>query len=213
MIKMIQKLKTLDELNFSDDILLNCRNIVHLVGSPQQFWSYLIEKFGHYTPMPRYQEQNSFKTCCEYLFLANFDKFNKFYDTILDYDILAPYNIQEEHLKGERHSNVSNTQTGNSSNLNKETSMDDLTQQPVSSSSANSSILSSTTRGNDVADGFKSTILEHLSDSEKRLSSRSGNIGNHSFSELVDKERKTANFVFYDIICQDILDITCIKIF
>lgn len=210
---MIQKLKTLDELNFSDDVLLHCRNIVHLVGSPQQFWAYFIEKFGHYTPMPRYQDETSFTRCCEYLFLANFDKFNKLYDTILDYDILSPYNIQEEHLIGERHSNVSNSQTATSSNQNRDTSMDNLTSNPTTSSNSNATVSNTTSRGNDVADGFKSTILEHLSDSERRLSSRSGNIGNHSFSELVDKERKTANYVFYDIICQDILDITCLKIF
>ena len=47
----------------------------------------------------------------------------------------------------------------------------------------------------------------------KRKSKLSGNIGNHSFSELMEKERKTANFALIDEIAKDIINVTCYKIF
>ena len=52
-----------------------------------------------------------------------------------------------------------------------------------------------------------------LTSSMKRKSKLSGNIGNHSFSELMEKERKTANFTLLDEIAKDIINVTCYKIF
>ena len=47
----------------------------------------------------------------------------------------------------------------------------------------------------------------------KRKSKLSGNIGNHSFSELMEKERKTAKFSLIEEIANDIISATCYKIF
>ena len=66
---------------------------------------------------------------------------------------------------------------------------------------------------NNISETFQNESFSGLTSSIKRKSKLSGNIGNHSFSELMEKERKTANFALIDEIAKDIIDVTCYKIF
>lgn len=209
----IEKLKTLAELNFNRAILINCENI-SAYGEYHSIWDYIIRKYGIYKPLPLFQDYNEFKEAVEVMFLANDYKYRRLAKTLLDYDFMKPYNIEEEHTIGEKHANTKDTQSGTSTVTNNETSFDDLTLNPTGSSVTNlDGVSSEHTYTSSVSESYKDETFSDLTDSLKRKDSRVGNIGNHAISDLVEKERKIANYRLWDEIARDILNLTCYKIF
>lgn len=209
----IEKLKTLSELNFNRAILISCKDIEDY-GDYHDIWDYLIKKYGIYKPLPLFQDYSEFKEAVEVMFLANDYKYKRLLKTLVDYDFLKPYNIEEEHLIGEKHANTKDTQNGSSTVDNSETSFDNLTLQPTSASTTTlNGVNTEHSYTNKVSENYKDETFTELTDSVKRKDSRTGNIGNHAISDLVEKERKVANYRLWDEIARDILDLTCYKIF
>jgi hypothetical protein len=198
-------------------------------GSPTDFWAFLENKYGMhfllpeytiYTNTPPWQMQNHYQPsnpkinfALSSIFLANDAKYTRLLSSINEkYDVLAPYNIQEEHSTGEKVSDYY-TDYKQRTNNEYETSMDSTSLQQTGQSTLGShkDVFSyennkkTTFAGNDFEDG--STSTQHTKDS------RVGNIGNHSFAELIEKEIKLARYNLWDIVSNDIIDMICYKIF
>lgn len=209
----IEKLKTLSELDFNRSILINCENI-SAYGDYHSIWDYIIRKYGIYKPLPLFQDYLEFKEAVEVMFLANDYKYRRLAKTLIDYDFMKPYSIEEEHVIGERHSNTKETQNGSSTVADSETSFDNLELKPTASSTTTlNGVNTEHTYTSSVSETYKDETFSDLTDSMKRKDSRVGNIGNHAISDLVEKERKVANFRLWDEIARDILNLTCYKIF
>ena len=204
----------LNEVDFGYEVLNNCKDIA-VYGTSQLIWSYLIMKYGTHVPMTYYQSEVNFKFACETLFSVNEIKYKKLKETLREYDPLKPYLIEEDRYIGEKRSGETSTPSGKQVNTNKGTTYDntsDLKVKEENEVSYNGYKVESEYKNN-ISENFQDETFSGLTSSMKRKSKLSGNIGNHSFSELMEKERKTANFALIDEIAKDIIDVTCYKIF
>jgi len=204
----------LNELEFSYDILNNCKDIEEY-GTPQVIWGYLIMKYGTHVPMSYYQSENNFKFACELLFSDKEIKYKKLKETLKEYDPMKPYLIEEIRYIGEKRSGETSTPSGKQVNTKKGTTYDntsDLKVKEENEVSYNGYKVENEYKNN-IEETFQDETFSGLTSSMKKKSKLSGNIGNHSFSELMEKERKVANFSLTEEICKDIIDATCYKIF
>lgn len=204
----------LNEVTFSYEVLNDCKNITDY-GTPQEIWGFLITKYGTHVPMVCYQSEPQFKHGCEIVFCTFEYKYKRLKETLKDYDASKPYLIEEERYIGEKRSGETSTPSGKQVNTNKGTTYDntgDLKLKEENEVSYDGYKVESEYKNN-VSDTFKDESFSGLTSSMKRKSKLSGNIGNHSFSELMEKERKTAKFSLIEEIAKDIIDVTCYKIF
>ena len=205
---------TFKDLNFDLNVLVDCENINRISnGNPVDLWLYFMNKYSMRTPIGAYQTESYFKTAVEILFKANSFKYNRLLETQIDYDVLSPYHIKEEHVIANKIGNTTTTPNITNETTSKETSFDNLNPQ-LSSIDSTVSFGSTTTEiSHNISETFDTDNkqLSNLANSEKRLDSRKGNIGNHANSDLISKERKVAEFVLWNIVCKDIVDYTCYK--
>lgn len=207
-------LQTLRELDFNNTILFDCHKITDY-GEPLNIWRWLFNHYSEHIPMSHFQIESNFKACVEDMFRTNEFKYQKLLKTMDMYDPLNPYHITEEHTLGSKVGKQTTTPSGITKVQDKSTSMDNLTPQ-VTDESETSYINAKTevTYDHDVSETFEDKTLNNLSSSQKRFDSRKGNIGNQTLSDLMNKERESAlNFNLIDIICKDIIDMTCLKIY
>lgn len=204
----------LNEVTFSYEVLNDCKNITDY-GTPQEIWGLLVTKYGTHVPMVCYQSGPQFKHICEIVFCTFEYKYKRLKETLREYDPSKPYLIEEERYMGEKRSGETSTPSGKQVNTNKGTTYDntgDLKLKEENEVSYEGYKVESEYKNN-VSETFKDETFNGLTSSMKRKSKLSGNIGNHSFSELMEKERKTANFTLLDEIAKDIINVTCYKIF
>lgn len=198
-------------------------------GSPTAFWQYFELKYGLHFLLPEYTIYTNVPPCemenhyqpsntkinyaLSSIFLSNDAKYSRLLDSINQkYDVLAPYNIQEEHSTGYKQSDryedyKQRTDTGY------ETSMDSTTQQPISQFTAGGHKDEFSFK-NDKSTSFNDNEFEpNSSSTEHSKDSRIGNIGNHSFAELIEKEIKLARINLWDMVCNDIIEMICYKVF
>lgn len=205
---------TFKDLNFNLNVLVDCENIDRISnGNPVDLWLYFMNKYSMRTPIGAYQTESYFKTAVEILFKANSFKYNRLLETQIDYDVLSPYHIKEEHVIANKIGNTTTTPNITNETTSKETSFDNLNPQLSSIDSTVSSGSTTTEISHNISETFDTDNkqLSNLANSEKRLDSRKGNIGNHANSDLISKERKVADFVLWNIVCKDIVDYTCYK--
>lgn len=191
-------------------------------GNQTDFWKYFITHYGHYRIMYDYCEEVNDKLICDPLdfnkgshpvLVANREKYNRLAKSLKkDYDVLAPYNIEEEHSSGADYSKLSTTYAQHI-DTDAESSMD-------SSALINKNQTTYGSHTDDVSHDhdrsvhFKGNVWDSgMSEIEHKADSRIGNIGNHSFSELIEKELKLARYNLWDIISHDLLDNICLKFF
>ena len=208
------KAKPFEQLNFSPTILRGCKDIdLFTNNSPEDLWKYFYNKYSMRTPIELYQIEDYFKFSIEVLFLANNYKYKRLLDTLVNYDVLSPYNIKEEYVKGSRIGNTKQKPNTVTSLENKETSFDNLSPKLTSTSSETVTGENITEINHSVSETYDTDnkTLVNLASSDKKLISRKGNIGNHTNSDLIEKERQVANFALWDIICMDIIEHTCYK--
>ena len=162
-----------------------------------------------------YQSSPQFKFACEILFSTNEHKYKRLKETLKDYDASKPYIIEEDRYIGEKRSGETSTPSGKQVNTNKGTTYDNTSDLKVKEEDEVSyeGYKVENEYKNNISETFQAETFSGLTSSMKRKSKLSGNIGNHSFSELMEKERKTANFALIDEIAKDIIDVTCYKIF
>lgn len=187
-------------------------------GDPVMIWRYLIAKYGEHELLDVIAEDLAIGIplmfqMVEAMFAANRFKYQRYLNTMIDYDVLSPYSIYEEHVTGNKIGKTVNTNNMNVTEVNSETSYESTTFKDAYKTVTTPEGSSSVEIERDISETFEDKSLSELSSSEHKFNSRKGNIGNHSNSDLIDKERKTANFSLWEIICADILDITCYKIF
>lgn len=205
---------TFKDLNFDLNVLVDCENIDKISnGNHVELWLYFMNKYSMRTPIGVYQTEPYFKTAVEMLFKANSFKYNRLLETQIDYDVLSPYHIKEEHVIANKIGNTTTTPNITNETTSKETSFDNLNPQLSSIDSTVSSGSTTTEISHNISETFDTDNkqLSNLANSEKRLDSRKGNIGNHANSDLISKERKVADFVLWNIVCKDIVDYTCYK--
>lgn len=202
----------------AEGLLIDCENIIAL--GFLDLWSYLSEKYGHYHLLERYYQNGLLmyfpvKEALNSLFLANAFKYKHLLDSLNDYNPLDPYHIVEEHATGNKVSANTSTPQGTTITKDYETSYDDTVNANLSgkteTSYDNYSVKNSFE--NNVSESFQDKTMENLSTSEKKYVSRVGNIGNHAITDLLDKERRSVMFTLWDVICKDITDMLCYKIF
>ena len=191
-------------------------------GNQTDFWKYFITHYGHYRIMYDYTENSNDTLICDPLdfnkgahpvLVANREKYNRLAKSLKkDYDVLAPYNIEEEHSSGADYSKLSTTYAQHI-DTDAESSMD-------SSALINKAQTTYGSHTDDVSHDhdrsvhFKGNVWDSgMSEIEHKADSRIGNIGNHSFSELIEKELKLARYNLWDIISHDLLDNICLKFF
>lgn len=208
------KLLTLRELDFNNTILFDCHKI-NEYGEPLNIWRWLFNNYSEHIPMRSFQIESNFKRAVEDMFHTNEFKYQKLLKTMQMYEPLDPYHITEEHTGGNKMSTQTSTPEGKEIVTNFETSMDNLTHKETSSSETTyDNAKTKITFDNNVSETFEDKTLDGLTSSSKRYDKRTGNIGNHALSDLVDKERDSVlNFNLVDIICKDIIKLTCLQIF
>lgn len=203
-----------ERLNFDNNVLVDCKDIEIISnGNHVELWMYFMNKYSKRTPIGVYQIEQYFKTAVEILFKANNFKYTRLLNTQIDYDVLSPYHIKEEHVTGSKVGNTTTTPNITNETTSKETSFDDLNPKVASVDTSVSSGSTTTEVNHNISETFEADNKEltNLANSEKRFDSRTGNIGNHANSDLISKERTVANFVLWDIVCKDIVDYTCYK--
>lgn len=206
--------KSFDYLGFSPDVLIDCKDIQALsFGNHTNLWNYFMMKYSQRTPIRVYQIESYFKASLEVLFTANNYKYKRLLETQMNYDILSPYNIKEEHVVTSKTGKTKTSPNLTNEVTEKETSFDNLTPKLANVETSTSSGTTTTEIEHTVSEVFETDnkTLNDVANSEKRLDSRKGNIGNHANSDLISKERKVADFTLWDIICKDIVDYTCYK--
>lgn len=197
-------------------------------GDTTEFWRFLQNQYGEHrimwnytvqypTPVYRVAPYNPDLTRINKALLSVFNASNIKYTRLIaslnaTYDPLKPYNIEEEHSTGQK---SSKTTMGYASRTDTtaESSMDSTalnnTMQTV-----NGSHNDTIDRSHDVSTTFDGDTFESGSDETSHSKdSRVGNIGNHSFAELIEKEIKLTRFTFWDMVAKDITDMVCLKIF
>ncbi len=191
-------------------------------GDRVDFWKYFITHYGHYRIMYDYCEEVNDTLVCDHfgfnkgaypVLLANHEKYDRLAKSLkTNYDVLSPYNIQEEHSTGNKTSKTT-MHYGQHEDVNKESSMDNTTL--YDSTSTNYAMHDDTVdREHNQSTTFKGDTFEPNSDETSHTKdSRIGNIGNHSFSELIEKEITLARYNLWDIISHDLLDNICLKFF
>ena len=204
----------LNEVTFSYEVLNDCKNITDY-GTPQEIWGFLITNYGTHVPMVCYQSEPQFKHICEIVFCTYEYKYKRLKETLREYDPSKPYLIEEERYMGEKRSGETSTPSGKQVNTNKGTTYDNTGELKLKEENEVSyeGYKVESEYKNNVSDTFAEETFNGLTSSMKRKSKLSGNIGNHSFSELMEKERKTAKFSLIDEIAKDIINVTCYKIF
>lgn len=191
-------------------------------GNQTDFWKFLITRYGHYRIMQQYTEEVNDELICDPLdfnvfthpvLLANKEKYNRLATSLkANYDVLKPYNIEEEHSRGSDSSKLSTTYAEHT-DTGKESSMDSSTL-VAKDSTTYGNHTDTVDRDHDRSVTFKGNAFESgMAEIEHSKDSRIGNIGNHSYAELIEKEIKLARFNLWDIIAKDILDNGCLKIF
>lgn len=191
-------------------------------GNQSDFWKYFITHYGHYRIMYDYTENSNDTLICDPLdfnkgahpvLVANREKYNRLAKSLKkDYDVLAPYNIEEEHSSGADYSKLSTTY-GQHVVTDGESSMDSaaLINKTQSTSGSHTDDV---THEHDRMVHFKGQEWDSgMSEIEHKADSRVGNIGNHSFSELIEKELKLARYNLWEVISHDLLDNICLKFF
>lgn len=191
-------------------------------GTRVDFWSFLITRYGHYRIIQQYtNEVNGQLVCDEQDFnaftrpvlLANHEKYDRLAASLKKkYDVLSPYNIEEEHSTGEASAKLSTTYAEHT-DTEKESSMDSSTTVNTGQT-VYGNHTDTVDREHDRSITFKGNAFEsNMDETSHTKDLRVGNIGNHSFAELIEKEIKLARFNLWDIIAKDILDNGCLKIF
>lgn len=204
---------TLDKCNFPYTVLSNCKNI-EMYGGAQNIWERLLYTKGHYIILENFRYFRNFNEAVENMFLSNEFKYKHLLNTMVDYNPLDPYHITEEHAIGNKQSSNTITPEGTQITKQYETSFNNLDPKLTGQSDTSFEDYKTVNSfNNDVEEHFKDVSMQNLTSSEKKYVSREGNIGNHALSDLLDKERKSVIFSLWDIICNDIVDLTCYKIF
>lgn len=191
-------------------------------GNQSDFWKYFITHYGHYRIMYDYTENSNDTLICDPLdfnkgahpvLVANREKYNRLAKSLKkDYDVLAPYNIEEEHSSGADYSKLSTTYAQHI-DTDAESSMDSSALVNKAQTTYGSHT-DDVTHEHDRSVQFKGNVWDSgMSEIEHKADSRIGNIGNHSFSELIEKELKLARYNLWDIISHDLLDNICLKYF
>ena len=185
-------------------------------GNRTDFWKYFI------TIMYEYCEEVNDKLVCDHLdfnlgaypvLVSNHEKYDRLAKSLkANYDVLFPYNIEEEHSTGNKTSKTT-MHYGQHEDKNKESSMDNTTLYDASSTDY-AQHDDTVDREHNQSTTFAGDTFEPNSDETSHSKdSRIGNIGNHSFSELIEKELKLARYNLWDIISHDLLDNICLKFF
>lgn len=191
-------------------------------GNRTDFWKYFITHYGHYRIMYEYCEEVNDTLVCNHLdfnkgaypvLMSNHEKYDRLAKSLkANYDVLSPYNIEEEHSTGNKSSKTT-MHYAEHEDKNKESSMDNTTLYDASST-LYSMHDDTVDREHNQSTTFKNDTFEPNSDETSHTKdSRIGNIGNHSFSELIEKELKLARYNLWDIISHDLLDNICLKYF
>lgn len=216
------------EVPVSINTLFNSITTPDGFGDKTTFWRYLQQKFGEhrllwqYTvqyPTPtfrvrRYNPDNvRVNSALISLFAANDMKYKRLLSSLnTKYNVLAPYNIEEEHSEGSKSSLTTMTYGERTAN-EKETSNDDLTAK-LKGQSVVETYDDTIDRSHDQSIPYKDGSLgEDFDEASHKKDSRIGNIGNHSFAELIEKEVELSRINFWDIVCKDITDMVCLKMF
>lgn len=191
-------------------------------GSKTDFWKYFITHYGHYRILRQYCEEVNDELICDHLdfnvgaypvLIANQEKYNRLSSSLkANYDVLKPYNIEEEHSTGSDSSKLSTTYAEHT-DTDKESSMDSSTLVAANSTTFGNHT-DTVDRDHDRSVTFKGNAFESgMAEIEHSKDSRVGNIGNHSYAELIEKEIKLARYNLWDIISRDLLDNICLKFF
>lgn len=177
---------------------------------------YMKQKYGEYELLPSCFESLEFLSYIRNCFEVNRYKYEKLKLTATtSYDIFSPYNITQQIASGDAMSK-SNSIQGNTSASQFETSIEDLSPK-LTNQATTDSVTDSAYYDNDQSLQFKddrvTANLNNKTSTHEEYHSRKGNIGNHTYADIIGKERNIALFSLYDIIAVDFIDATCFKIF
>ena len=191
-------------------------------GNKTDFWKYFITHYGHYRILRQYCEEVNDELICDHIdfnvgaypvLIANREKYDRLANSLkAKYNVLEPYNIHEEHsFAGD--SSKTNQHYDTHTDTNYESSMDD-TNSKESGKTTFGSHTDYVDREHTVGVTFEDNAFEsNRADIEHSKDARIGNIGNHSYAELIEKEIKLARYNLWDIISRDLLDNICLKFF
>ena len=204
-------------------IALNGNWNTDLWGNRSDFWKYFITKYGHYRIMGQYTEESNDMLICDNLdfnegaypvLIANHQKYDRLAKALkAEYDVLEPYNVEEEHSEGNKSSGTEMDYKQHTDTTS-ESSMDDTQHLYPAQEVEYGAHKDSVDRKHDRSTTFRDETFEEYSDeTHHRKDYRHGNIGNQTQADLIEKELKLARFNFWDVICKDLLDAICLKIF
>lgn len=193
-------------------------------GNKEEFWNYMVRKYMERKILPRYLDkeldadgeysvsQTAIRLDMKRLFAANRYKYSHLYSSMTEYDMFSPYHIEEEHLTGTKIAKSTNHKDKVKTE-NSETSMDVLTYSPTVKTETDGFDITSESDNNksDSHEVMGRTLTDNASTTHS-LDSRTGNIGNHIYADIIKKEREVAMFNLWDIISLDIADMLSFRI-
>lgn len=209
--------------------LLNIAAVLQYT-TPREMWDFLCFRYGEHRILETFLSfttdvfgsykvyESQVQLALSLMFEANKAKYDKLLQTTSPYDMFSPYHIKEEHVTGNKAGSVTNTNGTTITETQMESSYNDTDPSVAGKTITSPSGSNSVSYSSDKSETFESgtdgqKTLSGMSSTSKSLDSRVGNIGNHTYADIVDKERKMANFSLMDEIAKDIVKEICYKIF
>lgn len=188
-------------------------------GTAKDFWEFMCMKYADRRLLPQYsvQDENDvfaveLSKRIQHILTANEFKYHKLLQTMEEYDPLKPYNIQEEHLTATKIDKQKTTPDVNETTGMYETSFDSQSVKLAGENRAHTTGSTTLEYDNTITESFEDKTLTGNS-TVKNYNSRIGNIGNHTYADIVNKERQSAYFSFWEILATDILSEITFRIF
>lgn len=190
-------------------------------GNRTDFWYYLVTHYGHYRIMKQYTEEQNGILICDHLdfnkgaypvLIKNHAKYDRLASSLeKEYDPLKPYNILTDEASASKNAKMNQNYAQHTDSMY-ETSMDSTTQQPTGQVTTGQHT-DTTYSDNDVSIAFEGDTFSSMGTVAGLKNRKSGNLGNLSYADLIDKEVQVAKYSLWDIIAKDLLDNICLKIF
>lgn len=218
--------KSINDLEYTYAVLSGLNGLGAIidvqVDADKILWQYIVEKYGDFCPMSKYQKVENFKTCIENLWIIKHEKYERMrdiYNKLKESNPLEPYNITLDMTSGSIKGTVETESSGEYSTGYSESSMDSSELNDKSKNTVDYSGKPKTTNTFGKAKTLEFGSVESpdswdATAATRMRTRRHGNIGNTLFAEIANEEfNLIKHFGIIEIITRDIIDATCLKIF
>ena len=205
-------MKTITQMNLPTTLLDNCQNIADY--DKETILDIIVFDHSNSIVCLQYEDITIFKKRVETLFKQNEYKYTKLKQTLVsDYNPIENYDKWSDIVTATKNGKITNTPSGTTTQTIKETSFDSSTQNESSSNTTSfDSYKTETSFDNNVNTTFDGKTVAG-NNVVKNLEHTHGNIGVTTAAQMLESERQLALFDLSKTIAEDIINVTCLKIY